>query len=390
MTINNTLHFRKCFAILLLLSLFCCSSCEEYFNPSLEGAEPILVVEGNITNLPGPYTVKLLFSSSVYAEDQQAVENAIVIIEEENGEQETLIETEAGTYLTSVNGIQGMPNSNYKLSIRLTDGTAYESSYQTIPEDIKIDTVEADLEFQYLSIDVPNVPGYQFSVSTELGENDENYFLWLLESTYKYRSDFTIDHVYDNFTTQPYPNPTEFMTCWRTDQINEIYTFKTLDLSEPKVDRLPINFTRADQQQLYIRYSLLVKQFTINKEAYTFWNKLQGQVESQENLYSSQPFQIRGNISNVDDSKEKVLGFFMAAAQNDKRIFVDPPSGLNLQRELCFADYMAYGFIGLSHPSEWPIYIYENESGEFALSLEQCFDCRMLGGTLTEPDFWEE
>ena len=389
MTINNSWSTPKYWLYLFLLPLLFCSACEEYFNPNIEGAEPVLVIEGAITNMPGPYTIKLSYSAGIYVEDQQAVENATVMIMEESGEEETLTEVTPGTYLTSENGIQGAPNKSYKLSVRLADGSQYESNYQTMPTGISLDTVEVDLEYQYLSIEQPNVPGYQFSVTTDLAEKSENYLLWSLESTFKYRSDFTIDYLYNNFSAQPYPNPTEFMTCWRTDQIDQIYTFNTSTLTNPKVERLPINFERADRPELFIRYSLLVKQFTVNKEAYTFWNKIEGQIENQESLYNNQPFQIRGNIFNVDDSEELVLGYFMAAAQDNKRIFVDPPPGLNLQRELCFADYMGYAFIGLLPQSAWPIYVYEDNGGR-AIASKECFDCRERGGTIIEPDFWEE
>ncbi|MFT4666455.1 MAG: hypothetical protein ACI9XB_003421 [Gammaproteobacteria bacterium] len=383
-------NLSKYWLYLIVILLLCCSSCEEYFNPNLEGAEPVLVIEGGITNVPGPYTVNLSFSSGIYVDDQQGVENALVKIIEEGGEEEVLSEIDPGTYATSANGIQGTVDKNYKISILLQDGTPYESNYQKMPSSIDIDSVEAVVEFRYLNIDEQNIPGYQFYVTTELAENKENYFLWSLESTFKYRSDFTIDFIYTDNMVQEYPLPTAFQTCWRTDQVNEIYTFNTAVLSEPKVERLPINFARADRRELYIRYGLLVKQLTINKEAHTFWNNIQGQIENQENLYNSQPFQIRGNLFNIDDSEETVLGFFMVAAQNEKRIFVDPPQGLDIRKDACFPDYMSYGLISLLPAAVWPVYIYEDDQGERALSNDECFDCRERGGTLDRPDFWED
>lgn len=378
----NWLHF----IVLLLLGF---PACEEPFRPELDEFDYVLVVDGAITDLPGPYTIRLSFSSGIYSSEQQPVEGAVVSIIEEGGEQETLTETQAGTYITSADGIQGTAGKSYKISIQLKDGTQYESNYQVMPSSISIDSVGADLEYHYLSIEEPEVPGYQFHITTELAENSDNYFMWSLESTHKYRSDFTLDYIFSG-GIQPYPNPTEFMTCWRTDQINEIYTFNTTVLSQPKIERLPLNFARADERELAIRYSLLVTQFTINEEAYTFWNNIQHQIESQETLYNNQPFQIRGNLFNIDNPDETVLGFFMVASQNEKRVFVDPPAGLDIQSTYCEPDYMSYGFLGLFHPSNWPIYIYEDETGQRALGIESCFDCRKLGGTTTRPEFWEE
>jgi hypothetical protein len=47
---------------------------------------------------------------------------------------------------------------------------------------------------------------------------------------------------------------------------------------------------------------------------------------------------------------ETVLGFFMAAGQNEKRIFVDHPEELDLTFSYCEPDYMGYSFIRLIHP----------------------------------------
>ena len=377
---------------LALLALCCCglSACEEYFRPELEDFDPVLVIDGAITDMPGPYTIKLTLSSGVNPDDQRAVEAAVVKIIEEGGEQESLMEKEAGHYTTLENGMQGTPGKSYKLSIQLQDGTQYETAYQKMPASISIDSVGANLEYQYVSIAQPEVPGYQFHVTTERAEDSGNYLLWSLEATYKYRADFTIDYLYDNRRVEPYPFPTKFRTCWRTDQVNQVYTLDTEMLSEPKVEQLPLHFVPAKRRELSIRYSLLVKQFTITKEAYTFWNNLQRQLESQETLYNTQPFQIRGNLFNVDNPEETTLGFFMVAGLNEKRIFINHPEELGFPFSYCTPDYMSYGLIGLIHRSQWPIYIYEDDAGERALASEECFDCRELGGTTIRPAFWVE
>ncbi len=375
------------FVVLLLSGL---PACEEPFRPELDEFDRVLAVDGAITDMPGPYTIKLSFSSGIYSSDQQPVENAVVKIIEEGGDQETLTENEPGHYTTSENGIQGTAGKSYKINIQLQDGTEYESPYQKMPSSIPIDTVEAGLEYRYFSIEEPGVPGYQFYVTTELAENGGNYLVWLLEATYKYRSALTIDYLYARGTAEPYPKPEEFMTCWRTDPINEIFTFNTAVLTQPKVERLPLHFVRADGREASIRYSLLAKQFTVNEEAYTFWNNLQRLIESQETLYNTQPFQIRGNLFNVDDPDETVLGFFMVAGQTEERAFVGHPEELGLPFSYCEPDYMGYAFIGLQPPAVWPIYVYEDEAGGRALANEECFDCRELGGTIVRPEFWED
>ena len=371
----------------------CClgfPACEESFRPELEEFDPILVIEGGINNRPGPYTVRLSFSSGIYPEDQQAVEDAMVEIIEEGGDREMLSENEPGLYTTTNGGIRGIPGKSYKVRIRLENGNQYESEYQKMPAPIGIESVDADLESQFVSIDEPDILGYQFYVTSEQAANTENYLLWSLEATFKYRADYTIDYVYENYRVEPYPNPTEFMTCWRTDQVNEVFTFNTSALSEPKIERLPLHFLRGDGREMSIRYSLLVKQLTLTQEAYTFWDNLKRLIESQESLYNIQPFQIRGNVRNVDDPEERVLGFFLVSGQTEKRIFVDRPEEVETPFSYCSLNYMLAGFLGLVPEERWPIYIYEDDTGAMGVANDACFDCRELGGTLIEPEFWEE
>lgn len=375
---------------LLVVLAFAATACEDYFLPELEDFDAVLIVDGAITDRSGPYSVKLSLSSGILASDQRAVEGATVEILEESGAREMLAETEPGHYITAENGMQGQPGKRYKLIIQLPDGARYESDYQQMPASVAIDTVGADLEYQYLSLEEPEVPGYQFYVTTEEAENQENYLLWSLQATYQYQSDFTIDYLYSGQGVQPYANPAEFRTCWRTDPVNEVFTFNTAMLAQPVVERLPLHFIRADGREVSIRYSLRARQFTLTEEAYTFWNNLQRQIESQESLYNTQPFQIRGNVFNVADPDEAVLGFFMAAGMDEQRVFVDPPGELELAFSYCDPDYRSYGFIGLIHPSNWPIYIYEDEAGQRAVANEACFDCRELGGTTARPAFWED
>lgn len=389
MTIRTAIR-RKYGLYLLVFLALCSTACEEYFLPELDDFDSVLIIDGAITNLPGPYTVRLSRSSGITASDQRAVEGATVTIIAEGGEQETLAESQPGQYTTSADGIQGAPGRSYKVRIQLKDGSLYESAYQPLPDPVAIASVGADLEYQYLSLEEPEVPGYQFYVTTEPIDSPEKYLMWSLEATYKYQSDFTIDYLYSSQGIAAYPDPAEFRTCWRTDQINEIFTFRTAMLSQPVIERLPLHFARADEREISIRYSLLARQFTLSEEAYTFWNNLQRQIESQETLYNTQPFQIRGNLYNVGNPDETVLGYFMVAGQEEQRIFVDHPGELGLDFSYCSPDYRSYGLIGLIHPANWPIYIYEDEAGDRGLANDECFDCRKLGGTTIRPEFWED
>ena len=125
-------------------------------------------------------------------------------------------------------------------------------------------------------------------------------------------------------------------------------------MTTPKIDRYALHYINTQTRQLSVRYSLLVKQYTIGKEAYVFWNGLEEQNSDQESLYTSQPYQINGNVKNIDNNTEPVLGYFLVAGVSEKRIFVDRPKyPILLRYSVCLlneADFESYGQLGMADP----------------------------------------
>ncbi|MFC5270231.1 DUF4249 domain-containing protein [Adhaeribacter terreus] len=92
------------------------TSCEKVLDIKLKDSESRIVIEGNLSDQPGPYTVKL--SRSVGFNDPNvfpAITNATVIISDNTGNIDTLAEAEPGTYLTKT--LQGVPGRNYFLRV---------------------------------------------------------------------------------------------------------------------------------------------------------------------------------------------------------------------------------------------------------------------------------
>jgi hypothetical protein len=141
-----------------------------------------------------------------------------------------------------------------------------------------------------------------------------------------------------------------------------------------------------------LRYSLLVKQFTVSKNAYTFWNAVKESNSDDELLYSKQPYQVRGNVFNTSDDTEPVLGYFHVAGISEKRVFVDRPKApVPLRYSVCEldeADFEAYGQRHMADPVYYPIFAIESPGGRRAIPPKGCVDCTLKGGTTEKPDFW--
>ncbi|MFC3157380.1 DUF4249 family protein [Chryseobacterium arachidis] len=86
---------------LIILSLFLVTSCEKEIDLDLEDQSGKIVIEGNITDQPGPYYLRIT-KSVAFTETNQypAIENAQVVLSDNTGQTETL---------------QYVGNGNYKL-----------------------------------------------------------------------------------------------------------------------------------------------------------------------------------------------------------------------------------------------------------------------------------
>ncbi len=358
-------------------------ACVEEFKPEIDNFDNLLVVDGRITNESGPYTIKLSTSSNLDDNIFLPLENATVQIEEQNGSVSSLIEVGKGIYET--NDLQGQIGKNYRLLIKTPNGKEYISSYETIKEPTAINEIKAEVDYQTFEGEDDQIPGYRFFLEGDNTLYDQDYYLWLYEGTYKYQADLIITSVFNGFI-EDFPSDL-LRTCWRTYQVNSITTSNTSNLAEPFLPRKSLFFLRADDKKLSIRYSLLAKQYSISKSAYEFWNGIEKQVTDQGSLYTSQPYQIRGNVNNVDDPSEAVLGYFYAAGVTEKRFFYNPTEEINVELPICGYDYRGLVWALQLPPSEWPIYITVGPEGN-AIAGQGCLDCRELKGTIVKPDFW--
>jgi hypothetical protein len=132
-------RYRK-FAWFLVLGswLLFLSSCEKVINLDLKSADQKVVVQGNITNAPGPYIVNLNYSVAYYNDNSfPAITGALTKIYDDAGNSETLIETTQGIYKTS--SLIGTPGRKYTIEI-IANGNTY-TGVSTMSSPISIDSI---------------------------------------------------------------------------------------------------------------------------------------------------------------------------------------------------------------------------------------------------------
>jgi len=170
---------RSLIAALIFSAIF--SGCVNEFDPNLPDAPVRLVVEGGITNQDGPYTVKLsqteqldfLFDGELF----QSAQNAVVVITDDLGNQETLTEVSPGFYSTSNSGtgIRGEVGRQYQLTIQTANGKFYVSTLDEMLPVPQLESITTHFEFREGIIGSPLKPNsifnFVFNVSTEDSTN---------------------------------------------------------------------------------------------------------------------------------------------------------------------------------------------------------------------------
>ena len=83
-----------------------------------------------------------------------------------------------------------------------------------------------------------------------------------------------------------------------------------------------LNLIPLASERIGVRYSILVTQYALTKEAYQFWEIMKKNTEQVGTLFDPQPSQLLSNIHSVSDTTEPVIGFISAGAVSQKRLFI--------------------------------------------------------------------
>ncbi|AZB32221.1 DUF4249 domain-containing protein [Chryseobacterium bernardetii] len=125
----------------IILSVFALHSCQKEIDLDLADQSGNIVIEGNVTDVQGPYTVKITKSVGFAQPNQYpAVTGAQVILSDNTGQTETLQYTGSGEYITST--FQGIPGRTYTLKV-LAEGKQYNAQ-STMPQAVELEGLAQD------------------------------------------------------------------------------------------------------------------------------------------------------------------------------------------------------------------------------------------------------
>lgn len=310
-----------------------------------------LVVDGLITDEPGPYTVSLSRARALDADlsTRVPVFGAKVTILSDVGESEALSEgSEYGTFKTKL--IQGKVGRSYHIKITTADGKIYESLPEKMAPVGEVAAVNFEFEKNTMISNGIEVPSNRFNIYTDgkVVPGNENYVRWRLVGTYEVetfpqliRSANPAGALIPNppaCSGYAYRNSQLVITgpctccyCWITDyglpavsddQLVSGGLFKNV-----RVGSVPIT-----RRTFYDKYYVEVQQMALTKEAFTFWKLVRAQKDGANSLFQPPLAKLKSNVSNLVNSEEQVQGYFAAASIKKRGIFItraDIPYGVS-------------------------------------------------------------
>lgn len=384
-------------------------TCIDPYTPDLKNFESLLVVDALVTDEDRSNYVILTRTFETSDDDPVRVTGATVIISDDLGYSTVLEEKRAGEYRTDSLTFRGAIGRTYKLSIETESGEKYESDPSFMYPVPEIDSIYFSKD-QLLSEETGEmIPGISIFIDSRDGTAG-NYYRWSYEEWWKFQVPEPKMFNYINDSTIV-PVAEIKKTCWANNKSDVIDIENTVLGNTGGFIQKPVLFIASEEtNRLLIQYYVEVRQLSVSKEEYGFWDLMLQLNESGGDIFDKQPFQIFSNIHNVTNPDERIIGYFQVSGAKliqkyityneignlDLPIYryeceriekgeIDyPPPGMG--KGLTFNDINA-GFLNSGYTFIGPIY---NQSGElFRLIFVRpfCAECT-VSGTMTKPSFW--
>lgn len=368
------------------------AGCIEPFTPQIDESEESLVIEGQIADQEGFHYIHISRTAPYNDPHKIPEPDCQVEVVDNYGNIFEFYESDSGVYM------QWLPKdflnigTQYKVKVITTDGNIYESDFnELLSSSPPIDNIYYEIETR--ETDDPDKPlnGIQFYLDLNAPGDFARNYRWELEETWEYEAAYRIQYYYDG-TIHEIDDPFFLFRCWRTEPIRKIYTFTTRYSTSNTINKFPLNYVSNQSNRLKIKYSLLVKQYSLSNTAYDYWFQVQKQSQERGGLYETQPVQIQGNISNINDPEEVVLGFFDVSSVPEKRIFVSESFNFRIYDAICYLRGIEYER-QLRMYTIFPVYMISQSAmgtgPPYGVGFGTCFDCTNGGGVTEKPDFWE-
>jgi len=384
----------KNYKYLILILAIMGSGCKKPYAPQIAAVNSnYLVVEGVINAGQDSTFIKLSHTVTISGKATGVPElGARLSVESDQGNVYPLVELGKGNYASAPLNLDN--NHKYHLHITTLAGKEYVSDAAAIKFTPPIDSVGYTVQNN----------GIQLYANTHDPNNNTRYYRWDYAETWnfhaKYQTSFITDGVNLNYRTPAQ----QIFTCFASDTSSSILLGSSSALVKDEIYQAPLTQVISTSEKIETKYSILVKEYALTKEAYNFWQNMKKNTEQLGSIFDAQPSEVPGNIHCITNPAEPVIGYVSVTNVQQKRIFINrdelPQSWEYTYPYECGLDTML--FLTRGGQNNVAAYLIPLNTTEFAISpisannkllgflstSAQCADCT-IRGTTKQPVFWK-
>ncbi len=269
------------------------------------------------------------------------VSGASVILRDDFGNSFTYTEQfeKPGDYLLP--NVPGITGRTYFIEVTLEDGSVYRSLPEKMPEATRIDS----LYYEVVNEDavdgggiITNEDFIKIHINSSITTLNSTFIKWTVRETFL----LTPTDLPDTFQLRP-------PECY-IDQIADLQRVALFDGSLVSSQSIEgqLLASRIIDWSFLERHYFTVYQSSITENSHRYWSQIEAITNQVGSIFDSAPAVPIGNLFNLNDQEQKVLGYFQVANQSFERFFLLPgnlPSPLMIQ---------TCNFNGSLNPADYP------------------------------------
>ncbi len=372
--------------IFILVSVAAALGCRDPYTPPVVKGEINYLVVGGFLNSGGATNITLSRTRSLNDTIPVPENSAQVSVIGSSGD--IFFLTQSGNGLYTYDSMVLNPVEKYQLQILTSNGEKYLSDTVSVFQTPPIDS----LNWNQDSTGGPGKQGVNIYVNTHDNSTPYGYYRWEYEETWQYQAAYESYYTWDNSLMVKVPRAPgdQVYNCWQNKLSSALVVGNTRQLSQNLIYEQPVVFIPAGSQKLSVRYSVLVKQYNISGEAFDYWKNLQALTDLTGSIFDPLPSQVTGNIHNMTNSNQPVMGYISACKAQEKRLFIS-------YREVSHWGYQIEGCEELVITPDQFASIFGTQGyyitgskgiADLGATTSVCADCTLQGGTNQQPVFW--
>ncbi len=318
-----------------------------------------IVIDGRITNEPGPYTISISKAFDIDSKYnlKAPVSVRTVTLSDNAGASEDLKEVQKGQYQTASNGMRGQEGHVYKLRIELLDGGVYESSPDTLNASGKIDAL-----YHSFKSDVSagkEKYGFDILFDASSGDHKSGRFLWKFIGTFQSDTNPELacedpglstcapcgekacdecnycnykpicsgirnisQYIQLNRANFLQYSPCECCTCWYNFFNSTPILSQDQSLNDGNYIGVKANYIPLDPWVFQHKVHVELVQESLSLQALNFYKAIKSQKEAVNSLFQPVTGKIPSNFILIKPTQTPLSGIFVATGVVRKTLFI--------------------------------------------------------------------